>query len=134
MTRHILTLIAVLFFHAPVWADWINLSGAENAPTIAEIHINDDHVRIDLEIFVKDMVAFDRLIPDSFFKDSDFKSYKQSMKTHKSNPDSLIDDDAYREYFTRYWRGNQMSDHYPVWIQLNIDSTDDFLHGKLKQL
>ena len=71
---------------------------------------------------------------DHVFKDSDFKSYKQSMKTHKSNPDSLIDDDAYREYFTRYWRGNQMSDHYPVWIQLNIDSTDDFLHGKLKQL
>ena len=51
----------------PANADWINLSGAQNAPNIAEIHINDDHVRIELEIFVNDMVAFDRLIPDEFF-------------------------------------------------------------------
>ncbi len=48
-------------------ADWINISGAQNAPNIAEIYINDDHVRIELEIFVKDLVMFDRLIPDGFF-------------------------------------------------------------------
>ena len=36
-------------------ADWINLSGAENAPNIAEIYIHDDHVKIELEIFVDDM-------------------------------------------------------------------------------
>jgi hypothetical protein len=48
-------------------ADWINLSGAQNAPNIAEIYINDDHVKIELEIFVKDLVTFDRLIPDEFF-------------------------------------------------------------------
>jgi len=52
----------------PANADWINLSGADSAPNIAEIHINDDHVRIELEIFVNDMVTFDRLIPDEFFK------------------------------------------------------------------
>ena len=51
----------------PANADWINLSGAENAPNIAEIHIHDDHVKIEIEIFVNDMVTFDRLIPDSFF-------------------------------------------------------------------
>ena len=44
--------------------DWINLSGAESAPNIAEIYINDDHVKIELEIFVNDMVTFERLIPD----------------------------------------------------------------------
>ncbi|MEE9366075.1 MAG: hypothetical protein V3W44_05240, partial [Dehalococcoidales bacterium] len=54
-------------------ADWINLSGAENAPNIAKIHIQDDHVKIELEIFVDDMVTFDRLIPDTFFKGSDIK-------------------------------------------------------------
>ncbi len=54
----------------PAYADWINLSGAENAPNIAEIHINDDHVKVDLEIFVNDMVSFDQLIPDEFFKGS----------------------------------------------------------------
>ena len=57
----------------PAYADWISLSGAENAPNIAEIHINDDHVKVDLEIFVNDMVIFDRLIPDEFFKGSDIK-------------------------------------------------------------
>ncbi|NIU11300.1 MAG: hypothetical protein GWN81_21200, partial [Phycisphaerae bacterium] len=48
-------------------ADWINLSGAQNAPNIAEIHINEDHVKIELEIFVNDIKTFDRLIPDEFF-------------------------------------------------------------------
>ncbi|MBW1970635.1 MAG: hypothetical protein JRI82_14290, partial [Deltaproteobacteria bacterium] len=51
----------------PANADWINLSGAQNAPNIAEIYINEDHVKIELEIFVNDMLAFDRLIPDEFF-------------------------------------------------------------------
>ncbi len=57
----------------PAYADWINLSGAENAPNIAEIHIRDDHVKIELEIFVRDMMAFDRLIPDEFFEGTDIK-------------------------------------------------------------
>ena len=60
-------------FRTPANADWINLSGAENAPNIAEIYINDDHVKVDLEIFVNDIVAFDRLIPDAFFQGSDIK-------------------------------------------------------------
>jgi hypothetical protein len=57
----------------PANADWINLSGAENAPNIAEIHISDDHVKIALEIFVDDMVTFDRLLPDAFFKGTTIK-------------------------------------------------------------
>ena len=65
----ILSIFSILcIVRTPVNADWINLSGAENAPNIAEIHINEDHVRVDLEIFVNDIVTFDRLIPDSFFK------------------------------------------------------------------
>ena len=59
----VFTLMAVSFANA----DWINLSGAQNAPNIAEIYINDDHVKVELEIFVKDLVTFDRLIPDEFF-------------------------------------------------------------------
>ena len=54
-------------------ADWINLSGAQNAPNIAEIYINDDHVKIELEIFINDMVTFDRLIPDEFFEGINIK-------------------------------------------------------------
>ncbi|UCH83510.1 MAG: hypothetical protein JSW50_13785, partial [Candidatus Latescibacterota bacterium] len=55
----------------PAAADWISLSGAENAPTIAEIRVNDDHVKVDLEIFVDDLMAFHYLLPEEFFKDTD---------------------------------------------------------------
>ena len=56
----------VLFFsaiHRPAAADWINLTGAENATNIAEIHIADDHMRIELEIFVKDIMILIGLFP-----------------------------------------------------------------------
>jgi hypothetical protein len=48
-------------------ADWINLTGAENARNIAEIYVEKDHVRIKLEVFVQDLIIFDELIPESFF-------------------------------------------------------------------
>ncbi len=48
-------------------ADWINLTGAENARNIAEIYIDKDHVKIQLEVFIKDLIIFDELIPESFF-------------------------------------------------------------------
>ena len=48
-------------------ADWINLTGAENARNIAEIYIEKDHVRVKLEIFVEDLLVFEELVPDDFF-------------------------------------------------------------------
>jgi hypothetical protein len=70
----IISIVSFLFIvRTPANADWINLSGAQNAPNIAEIYINEDHVKIELEIFVNDMVTFDRLIPDAFFEGSDIK-------------------------------------------------------------
>ncbi len=56
-----------------VQADWINLSGAQNAPNIAEIHINADHLKVELEIFVNDLIMFDRLIPNEFFEGTEIK-------------------------------------------------------------
>ena len=50
-----------------VYADWINLTGAENARNIAEIYVEKDHVRIKLEVFVQDLIIFDEMIPESFF-------------------------------------------------------------------
>ena len=72
-------------------ADWINISGAQNAPNIAEIYINDDHVKIELEIFVNDMVAFDRLLPDEFFKGSNIRRAPlEERMTRFSNEDLQI--------------------------------------------
>jgi len=64
----VLFFIAFALSPSPAAADWINLSGAENASNIAEIHILSDHVQLDLEIFVDDLLVFDDLIPDTFFK------------------------------------------------------------------
>jgi hypothetical protein len=54
-------------------ADWINLSGAQNAPNIAVLQINDDHIKVELEIYVNDLATFERLIPDDFFEGTEIK-------------------------------------------------------------
>ena len=79
-----------------VQADWINLSGAQNAPNIAEIHINDDHVRIDLEIFVGHLVTFDRLVPDDFFEGTEIKraSLEERLQQFSNKDLQVIADDG----------------------------------------
>ena len=73
----------------PANADWINLSGAQNAPNIAEIHINDDYVKVELEIFVKDLVTFDRLIPDEFFAGTRIKRAALEERLKKFSDEDL---------------------------------------------
>jgi len=50
-------------------ADWINLTGAETAPNIAEITVFDDRVEVALEVYVGDLKTFEALIPDDWVKD-----------------------------------------------------------------
>ena len=52
-------------------ADWINLTGAETAPNIAEITIENDRVRLVLEIYRNNIAAFGDLVPDDWMKQSD---------------------------------------------------------------
>jgi len=49
-------------------ADWMNLTGAETAPNIAEITILDDRVRVVLEIYIRDIAVFEDLLPDDWLK------------------------------------------------------------------
>ena len=66
---HILLVIFMSsVFSLSARADWVNLSGAQSAPNIAEIHVNEDHIRLILEIFVNDIDKFMDLLPDDFFK------------------------------------------------------------------
>lgn len=61
----ILLLLAVLtVLSSPASGDWVNLTGAENAPNILEIHVEEDHVKIKLEVFVRDLAIFEELIPE----------------------------------------------------------------------
>ncbi len=49
-------------------ADWMNLTGAETAPNIAEITVLDDRVRVALEVHVGDLATFEALLPDEWLK------------------------------------------------------------------
>lgn len=49
-------------------ADWLNLTGAQNAPNIAEIYVEDDHVQLTLEIYVQDLDKFTDILPDEWLK------------------------------------------------------------------
>ena len=51
-------------------ADWINLTGAQSAPNIAEIYVEDDHIRLVLEIYVGDLDKFVHILPGDFLKAS----------------------------------------------------------------
>ena len=61
--------MAGLLTAAAVRADWINLTGAETAPNIAEITVFDDRVEVALEVYVGDLKTFEALIPDDWVKD-----------------------------------------------------------------
>ena len=62
-------LLILLLCSAPVRADWINLTGAETSPNIAEIYVQDDQVKLVLEVFIGDLDTFEPLIPDDWLKD-----------------------------------------------------------------
>jgi hypothetical protein len=63
--------IVILVTKTPASADWINLTGAEIAPNIAEISVEDTGVAVSLEIYVGDIEKFSDLIPASWFKNSE---------------------------------------------------------------
>jgi len=66
--RTFFCLFTILVLLSPAGhADWINLSGAENARNIVEIYVEKDRVRILMEIFVDDLAVFSELIPGDLF-------------------------------------------------------------------
>ncbi len=69
---------------------------------------------------------------DYLYLDEDVKAFHELMLSHKDDPTTLVDDAAFLAYYKHYWRRGQMSDHYPIWIEMEIDSTDKFLQAKLE--
>ncbi len=66
----IVLMLAVFLSPVETRADWINLTGAETAPNIAEIYILDDRVRLVLEIYVGDLKIFEELVPDGWLMET----------------------------------------------------------------
>ncbi len=67
--KFVLLLSVLITLSVPARADWVNLSGAENARNIAEIYIENDHVRLVLEVHVGDLETFFHLVPDDLLKE-----------------------------------------------------------------
>jgi hypothetical protein len=64
-------LFVTVISHSSAHADWINLTGAETSPNIAEIYIEDDRIRLVLEVYVGDFESFADLIPDDWLRKAD---------------------------------------------------------------
>ncbi len=68
--RHFICIATLWFIVAgESCADWINLTGAETAPNIAEIYVLDDRVKLVLEVYVGDLERFSDLVPDDWARD-----------------------------------------------------------------
>ncbi len=80
----------------PARADWMSYSGAENAPNIAEIYIEADSIRIELEIYIGDLVDFDRLLPERFFEGTGIERppLEERMRKFSAEDLQIITDDG----------------------------------------
>jgi hypothetical protein len=90
-----LILFLIFFLSPPVWADWINLTGAQSAPNIAEIYVQEDHVRLELEIYIGDMEKFIDLLPDDFLKQAgvDPPPLKERLKRFSAETFRFVTED-----------------------------------------
>ena len=62
------------------------------------------------------------------------QTYKKYMKKHYGGTSKNLDDPVdLASYYKHPWRKNQLSDHFPIWIELIIDSSDDFLEAKFSE-
>ena len=70
--KHVLVVSIVLLYASSASADAIMRSQAMFADTIAEYYVEDDHVRLELEIGSNDVGSFRNLLPDALYQRLDF--------------------------------------------------------------
>lgn len=70
---------------------------------------------------------------DYVYTDDLRTSYHDEMLEQKNDPSTLTDDEAFQKYYDRYWKRNQVSDHLPVWIEIETDSSESFLNNKMNK-
>ncbi|WP_300455969.1 endonuclease/exonuclease/phosphatase family protein [Desulfobacula sp.] len=71
---------------------------------------------------------------DHVFTEASRRDYHDVMIHQKDDASNLTSDTAFRTYYHRYWKRNQVSDHNPVWIEILIDSSDLFLSQNLSAM
>ena len=69
---------------------------------------------------------------DVVFKDADKETYIPYMTNYETTTEGTPRTDrSKRNYYQTYWRTHQMSDHLPMWVELQIDYSDQYLTEKL---
>lgn len=81
--------ILILLTVTTAQADWINLTGAQSAPNIAEIYVESDHVRVVLEIYVGDLDKFVDLLPDDWLTKNDVKVPSIDVRMQRFSTETL---------------------------------------------
>lgn len=74
----------------------------------------------------------------SVFRDDDWQTYYDVVKSHREHSvknwdwkDADSDDAGKAKYYKDVWRTYQMSDHFPMWIELEIDFSKEYLESLL---
>lgn len=52
----------------------------------------------------------------------------------RNNDGAVKEDDELENYYWVHWLSRQMSDHYPIWFELNIDSSVNYLESQLSKI
>ena len=71
---------------------------------------------------------------DVMYKEDDFGKYVEEMEAAKGATVDLSDDAKKKKYFKNTWRKTQLSDHKPIWVEIIVDSSDEFLKEKREEL
>ena len=68
--------------------------------------------------------------------ENDLNIYKSmARKDYEGrNPNKEFKDSKYPNYYWVHWLSRQMSDHYPIWFEMNTDSSINYLESKLSKL
>jgi len=70
---------------------------------------------------------------ESVFSEGDEALYYPAMTKREAleldETGAAVDSAANRRYFLKQWRTFQVSDHLPMWVELQIDFSDQYLHS-----
>lgn len=65
------------------------------------------------------------------YTDDDHTTYADFMRAHYTGTKTPQELEEYMpKYYQHPWRKNQVSDHFPIWFELSIDSSEKFLESK----
>ncbi len=67
---------------------------------------------------------------DYVFKIGEEATYSSYMIDDYTGDKDMTDPENQKSYFKHPWRKNQITDHFPIWFELIIDSSDHFLTTK----